>query len=122
MTETTNFCLTTSQVISIYEINPNIKTILLVDDVIFNLKIICLKIIKTTDKTYKYDNFPILTNSEWQNYGIIIIKTTSCQYVLVANGMYGKEINEIIKLVIILFSFSLLLFKFFVNALILSND
>ncbi len=44
MTETTNFCLTTSQVISIYEINPNIKTILLVDDVIFNLKIICLKI------------------------------------------------------------------------------
>jgi CheY-like chemotaxis protein len=86
------FTLTTKQIKCLGTIKDQTKKIMLVDDVLFNLKLICLKIIRLTDKSYKYDNFPILTNDEWQAHGIIIIETLHCCYVLLANGMYGKEI------------------------------
>lgn len=100
--ETDRFSLNSHQVTLISSINQNIKTILLVDDVLFNLKLICLKLIKKTNKQYQYTNFPVLTNDCWQKHGIIIVSSDECQYVLAANGMYGKEISQMIKIDIII--------------------
>jgi CheY-like chemotaxis protein len=99
--ENNEFSLNTNQIKLILNINKNIK-ILLVDDVILHLKILCLKIIKNIDANYKYDNFPVLTNDEWQSIGIIFIEYENYQFILAANGMYGKEIAFMIDCDIII--------------------
>ena len=73
------------------------KIILLVDDVLLNLKIICLKIIKLFDVDYKYNNFPILTPNEWQEHGIITIEIHGYIFIMASNGYYGLEISRIVK-------------------------
>lgn len=72
------------------------RIVLLVDDVLLNLKIICLKIIKLFDSNYKYNNFPVLTNVEWQEHGIIVIGIPNYKFVLGSNGCYGLEIAQMI--------------------------
>ncbi len=94
--------LNKNQIKLISSINENKKTILLVDDILFNLKLICLKLIKKYNKKYEYSNFPILTKEGWQEYGIFTLITDECQYILASNGMYGKEICQIIKVDVII--------------------
>lgn len=75
----------------------NKKKILLIDDCLLNLKIMSLKIIRSIVPDYKHFNFPILTPEQWQNIGIIKIDTDTHIFILLSNGMYGKEISMIIE-------------------------
>lgn len=71
--------------------------IFLIDDSLLNLKILSLKLIKFIDPNYKHNNFPILTSEEWQNNGIIQINICDYIFLLLSNGMYGKEICMMIE-------------------------
>lgn len=97
--ENEKFILNKTQINLINEIlnTQNKKKVLLIDDSLLNLKILSLKIIKQIDKNYKHSNFPTLTPDEWQNIGIIEIDTNDYIFLLLSNGMYGKEISIIIE-------------------------
>lgn len=73
------------------------KKILLIDDCLLNLKILSLKIIKFIDEEYKHSNFPILTSEQWQNTGIITIEIDKYIFILLSNGMYGKDIGIMLE-------------------------
>lgn len=94
-----NFVLNSLQlqlITSIYNIDKK-YLIYIIDDNLLNLKILCSKIIKTQNKTFKYENFPILTQEEWQNIGYIKIIDDPYIFILVANGLYGKELITMIE-------------------------
>jgi CheY-like chemotaxis protein len=97
--ENEKFILTKTQINLINEIlnTQNKKKVLLIDDSLLNLKILSLKIIRETDKNYKHSNFPTLTPDEWQNIGIIQIENDEFVFLLLSNGMYGREISMIIE-------------------------
>ena len=73
------------------------KKILLIDDSIMNLKLLSVNIIKFFDNNYKHKSFPVLTQEEWQNLGILVTETFDTNYILCANGMYGKEVALMIR-------------------------
>ena len=49
------------------------------------------------DPDYKHLNFPILTSEQWQNIGIIQINTDTHIFLLLSNGLYGKELSMMIE-------------------------
>lgn len=99
MYDNDNFILNKTQLSSIQNIIEKTDTIkiLLIDDCLLNLKILSLKIIKFIDKEYKHSNFPILTSEQWQNTGIIIIEIDKYIFILLSNGMYGKDISMMLE-------------------------
>ena len=108
------FTFNTSQVKLISEISDKIgtdntsstktdkKIVLLVDDVLLNLKLLYLKLAKHIDNTFNYVNFPILTREEWQANGIFFIEVCDYIFIFAANGMCGKEIAMMIHCDIII--------------------
>jgi CheY-like chemotaxis protein len=70
---------------------------LFVDDVLLNIKILCLKLLKQLNPNYKYDNFPILTNEQWQQSGIFIVEYNIYAFIFASNGLYGNDIALSIK-------------------------
>ena len=94
-----NFTLNKTQLKLINDIlqETNKKIILLIDDSLLNLKLLSLKMIRFLDKNYKHSNFPILTPEQWQSEGIIQININDYIILLLANGMYGKDISIIIN-------------------------
>jgi CheY-like chemotaxis protein len=78
----------------------NKKIILLIDDLMLNLKIMCHKLIKcinTNSNQLDGINFPTMSRDEWQNQGIHHIELEDHIFIFAANGMYGKEIVFLIN-------------------------
>jgi CheY-like chemotaxis protein len=74
-------------------INTNKHIILIIDDVLLNIKILCLKLIKCINPLFNYKNFPVITINEWRNHKIIHIEVDNHIFILTSNGLYGKEIT-----------------------------
>jgi hypothetical protein len=73
-------------------INTNKHIILIIDDVLLNIKILCLKLIRYINPHFNYKNFPTITINEWKNHKMIYIEVENYIFVLTSNGLYGKEI------------------------------
>lgn len=72
--------------------DSNKKIILIIDDLLLNVKILCFKLGKCIDTNFAFNNFPILTKDEWQNYNMINIEINEFVFLLAPNGECGKEI------------------------------
>ena len=95
------FVLQLHHINQLFSIKNN-KIILFVDDVLLNIKILWIKILKYLYPLHKYNNFPILSNDQWQNYGMFVIEFNEYTFIFASNGLYGKDIALSINCYIII--------------------
>lgn len=92
-----NFQLDTSHVKQIMALDKSNSTILLVDDVFLNIKIIFNKLVKYLIPTHKPIHFPIITSQEWQEYGMFTIQLDNYNFIFGSNGLYGLDIGQMVE-------------------------